>query len=547
MKKERVRIVLLFLFSVLFVYGLSCFSVYESYDVFFPTFFSGALSEGVPMNIFHFIAHFVLAEIYMKFYTVIPGIPWYEIFLFFYIAVSLFTIIFILFKRNVQSGTKAKILIVLLSFILSTEFILCFQFTRVAFALGIASTLAMLLGGKDNKILAWWSCGLFIFCLLTRHETGIFIFLIQWLGALFVSNDTYSKVALWFNTCALLLVAGYIFYDQLTTTDFPKQFEPELGYQLLDRGNIVPLNSMTNAVDSAKYIAAINLIADQDYITIPFLRSLVATNAFVGVNEKLIQKAIETMYDMLNHSFGLLIIYFGLLLLAVRQSLASGKKIFFKLLLFNASFWLIIVTVTYLIYLQYYISDMMLVLMCFVLLSKIDFDSLRTMYIAGGFSCLIILSGMVVLYHKQQEYRQHLTRNLEPNAKFRDELKRKYSGKILVPSNEQKKMIWFSLRPYQMHDFSVFSRFYLFDADLTYLEPPYNAYLRKECKCNVRGYTDFMDFLDSKKDSVRIISSPERIEVIKYYCRVVRGKNYNIIPIDSLSIDGNSATIFTFK
>jgi hypothetical protein len=405
----------------------------------------------------------------------------------------------------------------------------------------------MLLGGKDNKRMGWWSCVLFIFCVLTRHEVGVFIFLIQWLGALLVSNGTYSKAALWFNTCALLFVGGYIFYDQLTTTEFAKQFEPELGYQLLDRGNIVPLSSMTNAVDSAKYIAAINMIADQDYITIPFLRGLVATNAFVGVNKKLIQKAAETMYDMFNHSLGLLIVYFGLLFLAMGQSLASGKEALFKLLLFNVSFWLIIITVTYLIYLQYYISDMMLLLMCFVLLSKIDFANLQTMYITAGLSCIVILSGMVILYHKQQEYRQHLTRNLEANARLRDELKRKYPGKILVPSNEQKKMIWFSLRPYQMHDFSVFSRFYLLDADLTYLEPPYNAYLSKECKCNAKGYTDFWDFLASKKDSVRIISTPERVEVIKYYCRVVRGKNYNITPIDSITVNGKSTYIFTLQ
>ncbi len=547
MKANIIRSIGLFAFCLLFVFGLANYSVFESYEVLYPTFLSGSLTEGVPINIWYFVSHFLLAEVYMKFYTMIPGVPWYEIILFFYVAVSLFAILFILFTKNVQSGTKVKLLIGFLSLILATEFILSFQYTRVAFALGTASTLALLMGSKENKWPGVWSCILFIFCLLSRHEVGVFIFIMQWLSVLFISNRSYSKVALRFNTTVFLIVAGYIAYDRFTTNDFLKQFEPELGYQLLDRGNIVPLGNMTNAVDSAKYIAVTNLITDKEYTTIPFLRSLVATNAFVGVSSELIQRAIDILADKLSHSLGLVIIYFGLLLVLIRQSIPLGRKAVIKLFLFNLSFWVIIIAIAYFIILQYYTLDIMLALMCFILLSKIDFIALRAMYLSGTLSGIIIFAGIVLLHHKHQEYSQRLTNNLEANEKFRDEVKRRYPGKILVPGNDQKKMILFSLRPFQMHDFSVFSRLYMFDADVIYIEPHYNAYLSKECKCDANNYTDFMDFLYSKKDSVRIISDQERIDAIKHYCHVVRGKDYNIVPVDSLNINGNSVTVFTFQ
>lgn len=547
MKAFIIRSIGLFVFCLLFVFGLANYSVFESYEVLYPTFFSGALTEGVPINIWYFVSHFLLAEVYMKFYTMIPGVPWYETILFIYVAVSLFTILFILFTKNVQSGTKVKLFIGLLSIILATEFILSFQYTRVAFALGIASTLALLMGSKESRWPGVWSCILFIFCLLSRHEVGVFIFIMQWLSVLFISNRSYSKVALGFNTTVFLIVAGYIAYDRFTSNDFLKQFEPELGYQLLDRGNIVPLGTMTNAVDSAKYVAVTNLITDKEYTTIAFLRSLVAENAFVGVNKELLVRAANELADKLNHSFGLLIIYIGLLIPIIWQTLPTGRSGLVKLLIFNLLFWSILVAVAYFIMLQFYTVDIMLTLMCFILLSKTDFGTVRTSYPVIILSGILLIAGTIVLYQKHKEYSQRLTNNLEANVKFRDELKQRYPGKILIPGNDQKKMILFSLRPFEMHNFSVFARLYMFDADVIYIEPHYNAYLSKECKCDANNYTDFMDFLASKKDSVRIISTRDRIEVIKYYCRVVRGKNYNIVPIDSLDINGNSATVFTFQ
>lgn len=544
--KSRLLYIGLFLFCLAVVYSLAQYAVYEAGEMFFPLFFSGVITQGLPVNIWYFVSHFILAEVYMKLYSSFPGIPWYETVMYFYVSVSLFSILYILFKNNAERGVGVKVFIGLLSLILATEFIFFFQYTRGAFALGIAATLTLLHGNKISKNLRWWAAVLFVFCLLTRHEVGIFVFMFQWLVVLFIANKNYSKAVLWFNTVILFLIAGYMAYDRFTTTDFLKQFEPELGYQLLDRGNIVPLGSMKNAVDSAKYIAVTNLITDKEYTTIPFLRSLVAENAFVGVNKALILRAIGEMTDKLDHSLGLLIIYIGLFIIVLQQKLRQGRVAAAKFLAFNLSFWAILFAVAYFIILQYYNVDVMLTMMCFILLSIIDFEAARS-YPVVILSGLLFVSGTKVLYHKQQEYSNRLSANIAANIEFNEEVKKRYAGKIIVPGCDQGELVLFCLRPFQLHNFTMFKRFYLFDSDVVYIEPHYNAYLSKECNCDAGNYTAFMDFMESKKEDVRIISSAERINIIKYYCRVVRGKDYNIVPIDTVSIAGNSATVFTFK
>ena len=535
-----------FLFSVIFVYGLANFSYFESYEALYPTFFSGSITEGLPVNVWYFVSHFLLAEIYLKFYGKTSDIPWYEIILFFYVAVSLFTILIILLKQN-QASIVRKIILTFLSLLLITEFILVFQYTRVAFALGIASTLALYVGGKNSKIIRWLSCVLFVFCLLTRTEVGVFVFLIQLLGILLIVNHSYAKTVLIFNSTVFVLVMGYITYDRLTTNDFLKQFEPELGYQLLDRGNIIPLSSMTNAVDSAKYIAVVNLITDQEFTTIDFLTSLVHENAYIGMSKKLLLRSIEILLKNINHSSGLFIIYITLLIFLIKQSIVLKNKKAFKVLLFNTLIWMVIIITIYIIKMEVWVFSSLLVMMCFILIFMIDYETTRQPFLIIILSGALILIGTFIYYQKQHIYIEGLANKLQANVKFTNELKKRYRGKILVPGLDQNQMILYSLKPFQMHDFSAFSQLYLFDADVVYIEDHYNSYLRNECKCNAKSHTDFMDFLDSKKDSVRIVSTHERIEVIKYYCKVVRNKNYNIIPIDSLSIDGNKATVFTFK
>ncbi len=544
MKKETLQNIALFIFCLIFIYVLAAFSVFEAYEGTYSSFFSGSLTSGKPMTVYYYLSFYLISAIYLKAYSIAPKIPWYEIIQCFFTAVALFVILKSLLKNAEEDTKSKKLILVALSLIIATEFILPSQYTRNAFALGIASTLA-LMAIKDNKM-SVWSCILYVLCLLMRHEVGVFIIIIQWLSIIFISNGKYSKTALAFNTAVLVFMASYIAYDRFVTTDFLKQFEPELGFQLLDRKNIVPLGTMKTAVDSAKYIAVTKMINDPGYTTIPFIRSLVAENAFIGINKELVVRAQEILADKLNHSLGLLIIYFGILLVVIRQAWAAfGKKAVAKIIAFNLFIWSLIAIITFLLTLQYHTLDSMLSILCFILLSRVQWHKLSDTRAIAWLSCAIIVIGTTILTFKQSQYITKIKKQLDNSIQFREDLEHRYAGKIIIPGVDQKKKLIRSFKMFHVPTFPAFAAVYLVDADVTYIQADYSAFLSEKCKCNTKDYTQFFDFLASKGDSVRIISTHERMADIMSYCRVVRNKNYNLVAIDSM-YEGQLTT-FTFK
>lgn len=547
MKTKLLQTSSLFLFAVLFVFGTACFSVYESNEALCATFFSGSVTQAVGISTFYYTTHFLTAEVYMKLYHFFPSVPWYAVVMFSYVAVALFVFLWLLFKNNSPAIASKLIFAVPVMLVLATEYILFLQYTRVAFALGTATVLLLIKLESAQKKFTFFQIALFVLCLLTRWEVGIFILLMQWLSAFLLAEHKVNKTVLLTNTFAVLLLIGYVVYDRQTSHDYVKQFQPELGYQLLDRGNIVPLSSMKTAVDSAKYKAVLDLISDPQYITIEFLRSLVRENAYAGVSETLITRCANILSDNLSKSKGVFIIYTVLLLLTLFQLFREQKKEAIKLLLFNLSVWLLLVLITYAIKMELRLFVSVLILLSFILLSKIDYSALSAQYIRAVLCVVMMAFGTLVLYGAQKEYKEDIKYQQDRNLKFTTEVKKKYAGKILMPDIRCKQMMVNCIQPFQQPDFSAFPRYYLFDCDVLYLEPDYNAYLRKECNCDAGSYTNFMDFLVSKKDSVRVISTEERISSITDYCQMVRGKNYPFKVVDSLFVDDRKLMVYSFQ
>ena len=536
--------VLLFLFSVAFVFGTAaCFSVFESNQAMGPTFISGSLTQDRPINIFYFTSHFLLAELYMGLYAVTAGIPWYEIAMYLYAAVALFVLLYLFWEPGPGDPKWRRWLLAAAVLVLATEFYMLLEYTRIAFALGGASTLWMLSGKKRPGI----PLALFVLCILTRPEVGVFVLLIQWLAFLLLAEEKTGKKALVLNTLVLFLVMGYITYDRITTDDITKQFEPELGYQLLDRGNIVPLSSMPNAVDSAKYTATVNMISDPEYTSIDFLRSLVGQDPYVGINAELLQRFVELVKESVDQSLGPVIIYLVLFLYGLWQYVLLKRKRTWRYLLFHAAVWAVLAVTVYLIKMETWVFSSVMVLLSLLLLSQLDFGAMRRTYPVAVLAALGVVYGTGVLFAKQRAYADEQKAEILANARFYDEVKKRYPGTVLMPGLKQSQMVINSILPFQMPDFSVFKRIYLFDSDVLYLEANYNAYLSAECGCHAGSYTNFMDFLVSKREEVTVVSSSERTDLMAYYCRVVRGKEYTFEPIDSISTDNGKRTATVFK
>ncbi len=528
--------------STAYVLVLSLFSVYEGIQSIAAPLYRGDFTNGSPINIFYYQSHLFFANIYMKMYSMNPKWYWYECFMFGFIAISL-SVIFWEIIQN-RFGNQFKIIAILTVLVISSGFILVLDYTRVSFFLGIASTVILVFGKYKQSTKSILSAAFITTCILTRPETGVFILLIQIVAILITAPNKKPYIApLLINVLIVTTIMGTIAYETLTTTSFIKQMEPDLSYQLLDRKNIVPLASMKNAVDSAKYFAATNMITDPSYTTIDFLRSLIKENSYWGLNKILINRCFDILFEHLQISLRYVVLYFLTLLCCI---LFANRQILLRLIYFHFFFWLVLVGVIYFIKMEIWIFESMMILM--IVFSVLYTSSSYLVYRVGGkIALLFLFPAMTYFICYQLVYTNELMDFTRKNKQFANVINKKYQDKILIPSQDKLIHMVCCTRPYEMADYKSFFRVYLFECDMLYLEPEYNKYLHKECKCNTQDFTGFLDFLKSKKEEVVIISSYERMNAINQYCSVVRNKYYPVIAIDSIPYNDEKAIVFKFE
>ena len=545
MKKFPAGAILLFLFTLAFVFGLSQFSEYESAQSLVSALLSGSLTQGHSINVLYFASHFLLADFYGWLYNNIPGIPWYEGFMFGYIALSLFAILSLLWYAGKNLPLCMRALFIAVTLLVSTEFLLYMESTRTAFMLGTASTLLLfssLQGKRDVRI----SLLLFIICLLTRPEVGIFILLFQWLALAFYSSKKTAIRFLLLHTLATTLVMGYITYDRLTTTDYIKQFEPELGYQLLDRGNIVPLSSMANQVDSARYVAVQNMIMDSAYVSIDFLRSLVGNDPYTGISSELVGRCLNIFAESVDKAFGLIVIYAAVLMLLAWHTFKQNRKRALLWLAYQLVFWLVIIITIYTIKMEVWVFSSAIIMMILIMLIQIP--SVMQKNIPGILITVALIGyGTFKLFKHQYEYSQMLVTERYTSAMFTDKLKQKAAGKIILPGIDQALYLTHSVRPYKLPDYKAFKRIYLLDSDMLHLEKNYKEYLKQECNCNAGDYMAVWDFVANQKNNSYIVMDSLRLSQIVNYSSVVRGRNYQLTAIDSIKTDNFNSVIYKFE
>jgi hypothetical protein len=520
----------LLVISFIFVFTGAQFSVFESTEYMGPVFLSDSL--GSTINLFFFASHFILSGLYMKLFSAFASVPWYEIILYTYLSVSFFIILHRISQQRIKDYNivfSIKIFLVVFLFI---EPMLFLQYTRIAFALGSASTILYLTAAHRKKKYYWLIALTYSFAFMTRPEVGVFIIIMQWLIFVLIIDKHVSKTPLLVNTAVCLTAMLFIVHDRMTTNDFIKKLEPELCYQLLERGNIIPLSSMTNKIDSVKYTAVVNGFFDPKFITIDFLQSLVNENAYVGYDTRLLVRAYQIFIDSIKGAKGILMIYLGLLLASISLEDRNRYNLI-RLILLNLTFWTIIVLTIYLIKMEQWVFHPMLTLMCFILATKADFETfiprikklvIVTLFILGAFFSI----------RSQQSYYKNIKAEVNTNILYYSKIAALYSGKIIMPAQSSAQKILNHFTPFITPNFSVFQRIYLYDSDVLFLVPDYNTFLSKECKCDAGSYSDFLGYLASKNDSLRYISTPDRVAAIENYCRIVRCRNFDFIPIDTL-------------
>ena len=530
---------LIFCMAVICYFALS--SVFEDIQAIFPIFFSGSATQGNPLNIFNYTTHFLLAEVYMKLYILQGKCPWFELVMYAYVVVSLFVVLKVMLERNNSRVVKGLVLITCLFFF--SELTVVFQYTRIAFALGISSTLLWTHKSSNKRFYYLFSSLLFLIALLTRWEVGLFVVLIQWL-LIAVNPQLITKPAVWLNTLFFAMVFGYISYERATATGYTEILQQELGYQL-ERGNIVSLSAMTTAVDSVKYISVLNLISDPDYITLGFIKGILREDLYKGLSKELVFRCLSVLTDIAAQAIGFLLIYGLLLTVVLTQQFKRNRTLFWRLVLFNTTVVALEFIITYYIKMESRQFNPTLIFMCLLLLLWLDFSALKNSTAILVTFISFLVCGLIIQYKLQQEYVIDLKNTTENNNVFRQIVVEKCGHKILVPDLRFSQSMIGYIRPIQYPDYSAFHRLYLFDFDVLYLEKNYNGYLHKECNCNAGSYTELMDFFVSKKDSVVWVSTPQRISAIIDYCHTVRHKDYQFSIVDSVQGGGAKAFIYS--
>jgi hypothetical protein len=526
--------------TAIFVY----LAAYEDVQVLFPVFFSGAIANGLPLNIFNYTSHYFTAEFIIFLYRLFPGITWYEVWMSFLTALSLFIILKLFFDRF-KSHYYLLIVVVLVLFFFA-ELTVIFQYTRTAFLVGIASLFLSYFKIYPRKCSVVLSAALLLVCTLTRWEVGIFMLIIQWLMMVIVYRGKAGRMSLAVNTFLLSVVVGFILYERLNTTDYVGVLQQELGFQL-DRNNIVPLSDMTTTIDTAKYKAVLNLISDPNYITIGFIRSMIRIDMHSGVSSDLLLRALEMLWTYLLGTKGFLIVYLVTLYLVLRQRQAGNRWDFWGIVIFNLTIWLIEYLITYYIKMEFRQLNSMLIMVCLLNIAWLNPEQLSLSFWHKNGLAVLLVCGLIFQIGTMSDYRDRLLYENLQNKLFKTALDEKCEEKIVVPDLHFTQHVINYFQPFQKPDFSQFNRLYMFDFDVMYLEENYNRYLSKECHCNANDYINLMEFFRSKKDDVIFVSEPERMNSIQEYCRVVRNHHYNFNIIDSVEAGNQKAYLYAFS
>lgn len=472
----------------------------------------------------------------------VKGVPWFEVFMNGYAAISLFIVLKIFFIKNKSIAARMVTLVPVLFFF--SEFTLIFQYTRFAFALGIAGSLLMLTAPPAIKFRKFFAVTFFMVALLTRWEVGILILLLQWLYILCGNRSPFKNAALWINTLAVIILLGYVAYDRSVTTEYTKKFQPELGYQLLDRGNIVPLSSMANAVDSAKYNAVLCLISDPQYITIDFLKGLVKENAYTGFNTYLWARCFSLIRNSTANASGFLLIYLLLIAAVLYQHKKNDSKKIWGVTVFCLSAVVLLTAITYFLKMEMRLFNSVVIFASIILMWQINFSAMAKQKYFFALLLIGLATGIVLQRQIQSQYVSKLKKEAEQNTAFKNAVAKKCGNRIVMPDIQYSQNMIQALFPGQTPNFSAFKNIYLFDFDVMYLEHNYNKYLQQQCNCNAGDYKAMMDFFRYKKQEIDFIVSPERLEAITAYCRIVRQTDYRFMLKDS--VDGGGIKAFVY-
>jgi hypothetical protein len=520
---------------------------YTDYQGFASGLFSGKLTPGVPFRSLYFIANFKIAYLYSYLYQFFPGVEWlswiYCTFSFLACFIGLF-IVSELLPVNTSIKVKSAILVAVYYMVFADNHIhfICSHISFMTCGLSLVGLVYFF--KSKGAVTARWPLFLalnllFTLGTLTRVETGTAcVMLIIFFSAFYIQNFKQCILLLLYPLVLVASLSLAISLDIKNSSEFYLQIEPDIEAQFENRDNKVPLSFMKTHRDTVMYKTASDIMwSDPQVITPKFLRSLILPEKLMFTDGKQWKRVFTNISEMLSKYWYLVAINL-LLALAIFFQYPFRKSTLRWLywLAFEASFWALIVAQTYV----YKLNDrsftpyISLFIFCHIviLIANLGPRISGWLYLISPFILILFISQF---YHLVLEA-GYLRKDLVIYQSNFEKIKKVAQGRFLVINAPAADYICLSNVPFRPFDFSFFKRVYVTDGSVVPFIPYYRRFLEQECKCDMYAYPGFYDYLKSIHTQVVIVSSSQRIEVIRNYLQEVYHYDLPVREIDTVSL-----------
>ncbi len=519
----------------------------------YSAFADGAFSDG-PFMDWYFLCHIFINKLYYIFYAVFPSVSWYKWFLFAYSMLGMALMFLVISKLVPERRFIAMIWTLLFFSALINPFYILSNVRPPVMICG-GSLMLLLLNRFNYHSLKFWGL-IFAFMLgsLIRLEPAGVALIIAFLF-IFTCADNLGK-ALKILIMPGLFIAGMVIYISLDirfSDSYYKKTEPDLLYQITEKGNVVPLSQMSTRADSVKYKAALWwMVTEPDIMTVDFLNSLVVRDKIFSTSylRNRHMKTREILLPRIKKYYPILLLNFLLTGVAFFCLFQAGLKTgFIRLLAFNISAWTVVYLIAFFIKMEdrLFIALASLIIMfnCFYLLRNRVLDALRQkrkmgMTVLAGVFAIAVMSVSRVLAEKR-EFEETIAGN---NAMI-NQLHDAAAGKTLV----------FSSTGLDMVETEVFSRVAFpeakqvmcYDFGSYSLVERYKKFLDNACQCNSSSMPEFFGYLLENKHNVIYVSQMNRMELIREYMKVIHGMDISFMPVEASYPEGQMVRFYTIE
>lgn len=523
-----------------FVFGF----YYVEYEALANSFLSGKITPGVPFRAIYFLMHHGTSHLYSRLYEHFPNVEWLSWILSFYFFCATFLGMYIVGKLVPKDRPWWESIAwqILVYFLVYADHNIHFIFTRISYItvgtafVGLIYFFGSVADIKKRPLLFLGINVLFTLGALCRIESSAALALLVFaFSCLYLKSIKQSIILFLYPVLFLSTFILYLSYRVKSSDAFYARVEPEIEAQFVERQNKIPLGDMTNAKDSVKYKMAAEIAwIDPNVITPEFMRSMIREEGVMFTDARQWRRVLGDIVLVTGNNWATTLFT---IVFALSVALGQDSKSRFRWILYLLFFWfyLFIQAYTFKINDRSFLPNTSMFIFSLLLVAL---SVIYSKYRAGWNYAIvgsILIFTLLQLNYLRNEVNilrsdlatyQYNTQKIEETAK----------GKYLVVNSSSFDYVFSSHRPFHPFDYSSFKRIYITDGHVIPYIPYYKDYLEGECKCSVYNFPSFWTYLKSIRKDVIIMSTPQRMEVLQEYLKVMYGYQLNIEVIKAMPL-----------